>query len=165
LAAEAGLVGGCIEDATGYRDRPIYEMGLTVERIDAACEAARELPFVLTARAENFLYGIDDLDDTIQRLQAFENAGADVLYAPGLPDLDAIRRVCEAVHKPVNVVMGLGGPRYTVEELQDAGVKRISVGGALARSVWAPTRANLTFRYRQAVRTWPICRNSNGWNE
>jgi 2-methylisocitrate lyase-like PEP mutase family enzyme len=134
LAAAVGLVGGSIEDATGDADNPIYEFNHAVERIAAACEAARALPFVLTARAENFLHGRPDLVDTIRRLQAFENAGADVLYAPGLPDLEAIRRVCEAVAKPVNVVMGLKPPMYSVEELQAAGVKRISVGGSFARA-------------------------------
>lgn len=134
LAAGVGLVGGSIEDATGDADNPIYEFNHAVERIAAACEAARALPFVLTARAENFLHGRPDLVDTIRRLQAFENAGADVLYAPGLPDLEAIRRVCEAVAKPVNVVMGLKPSMYSVEELQAAGVKRISVGGSFARA-------------------------------
>jgi len=134
LAVEIGLVGGSIEDATGDPDDPIFEFGLSVERIAAACEAARDRSFVLTARSENFLHGRPDLDDTIKRLQAFSEAGADVLYAPGLPDLDAIRTVCHAVDKPVNVVMGLGGPNYSVEELQAAGVKRISVGGSFARA-------------------------------
>lgn len=133
-ASDIGLVGGSIEDATGDADNPIFEFGLACERIFAACEAAAGRPFVLTARAENFLHGRPDLDDTIKRLQAFEEAGADVLYAPGLPDLDAIRTVCAAVGKPVNVVMGLSGPRYSVEQLSEAGVKRISVGGAFARA-------------------------------
>jgi 2-methylisocitrate lyase-like PEP mutase family enzyme len=133
-AAAAGLVGGSIEDATGDTDNPIYGFELAVERVAAACEAASSLPFLLTARAENFLHGRPDLDDTIRRLQAFEAAGADVLYAPGLPSLEAIREVCRAVHKPVNVVMGLRPPVFSVEELQAAGVKRISVGGAFARA-------------------------------
>lgn len=133
-AADVGLVGGSIEDATGNPDDPIFEFGLAVERVAAACEAARGLPFVLTARAENFLQGRPDLDDTIGRLQAFAKAGADVVYAPGLPSLDAIRTVCEAIDKPVNVLMGLDGPTISVEELQAAGVKRISVGGAFARA-------------------------------
>jgi len=104
--------------------------------VAAAVEAARALPvpFVLTARAENFLHGRPDLDDTIARLQAFEAVGADVLYAPGLPNLEAIRTVCASLRKPVNVVCGLAGPVYTVEELAEAGVRRISVGGALARA-------------------------------
>lgn len=134
LASAAGLVGGSIEDATGDRSNPIYDFNLAVDRIAAACEAAKDLPFVLTARAENYLFRRPDLDDTIKRLQAFSKAGAEVLYAPGLPDLDAIRTVCQSVNKPVNVVMGLSGPVFTVEELQDAGVKRISVGGSFARA-------------------------------
>ncbi len=134
LAAAAGLVGGSIEDATGDPENPIFEFGQSVERVAAASEAARALPFLVTARAENFLHGRPDLDDTIRRLQAFEKAGADVVYAPGLPGLDAIRAVCSAVEKPVNVLMGLQGATFTVEELQDAGVKRISVGGAFARA-------------------------------
>ncbi|WP_020591311.1 isocitrate lyase/PEP mutase family protein [Kiloniella laminariae] len=134
LAASVGLVGGSIEDATGDATDPIFDFDLAVERIRAAAEASRNLPFLLTARAENFLHGRPDLDDTIRRLQAFEEVGADVLYAPGLPDLEAIRRVCAAVSKPVNVVMGLSGKRYSLSELQDAGVKRISVGGSFARA-------------------------------
>ncbi len=134
LAAAAGLVGGSIEDATGDPKNPIFEFGQSVERVAAASEAARALPFLVTARAENFLHDRPDLDDTIRRLQAFEKAGADVVYAPGLPGLDAIRTVCSAVEKPVNVLMGLQGATFTVEELQDAGVKRISVGGAFARA-------------------------------
>jgi len=134
LAAAAGLVGGSIEDATGDPENPIFEFGQSVERVAAASEAARALPFLVTARAENFLHGRPDLDDTIRRLQAFEKAGADVVYAPGLPDLDAIRTVCSAVEKSVNVVMGLQGATFTVDELQDAGVQRISVGGAFARA-------------------------------
>lgn len=105
-----------------------------MERIEAAAAEARNLPFLLTARAENFLHDRPDLDDTIKRLQAFEKAGADVLYAPGLPSLDAIRTVCGSVSKPINVVMGLSGATYTVDELADAGVKRISVGGSFARA-------------------------------
>jgi 2-methylisocitrate lyase-like PEP mutase family enzyme len=134
MASEAGLVGGSIEDATGNPDDPIYDFDLSVERIAAAAEQSAKLPFLLTARAENFIYGRPDLDDTIRRLQAFEKAGADVLYAPGLPSLEAIRTVCGSVTKPVNVVMGLSGATYTVDELADAGVKRISVGGSFARA-------------------------------
>ncbi len=134
LAAAVGLVGGSIEDATGDPDDPIFAFEPAVERVAAACAAARGLPFVLTARAENFLYGRPDLDDTIRRLRAFAEAGADVVYAPGLPDLQAIRRVCAAVDRPVNVVMGLKPPTFPVAELEAAGVKRISVGGAFART-------------------------------
>jgi 2-methylisocitrate lyase-like PEP mutase family enzyme len=134
LASDAGLVGGSIEDATGDASDPIYEFELAVERVAAAADMARDRPFMLTARAENFLHGRPDLGDTIRRLQRFAEAGADVLYAPGLPDLDAIREVCASVPKPVNVVMGLKGATYSVEELAAAGVKRISVGGAFARA-------------------------------
>lgn len=134
LASEVGLVGGSIEDATGDPAAPIFDFTLAVERVAAAAEEARRHPFVLTARAENFLNGRLDLDDTIRRLQAFEAAGADVLYAPGLPSLDAIRTVCSAVERPVNVVMGLAGQIFTVGELEHAGVKRISVGGSFARA-------------------------------
>jgi 2-methylisocitrate lyase-like PEP mutase family enzyme len=136
LAGGAGLVGGSIEDATGDKARPIYDFTLAIERVAAAVEAARahRFPFTLTARSENFLCGRPDLDDTIKRLQAFEKAGADVLYAPGLRDIDAIRAVCSAVSRPVNVVMGLKGPTFSIEQLASAGVKRISVGGALARA-------------------------------
>ena len=134
LAADIGLVGGSIEDATGDPQNPIHEFGLAMDRIAAAAETAHHCRFLLTARAENFLHGRQDLPDTIKRLQAFEAAGADVLYAPGLPDLAAIREVCAAVSKPVNVVMGLKGATHTVEELAAAGVKRISVGGSFARA-------------------------------
>lgn len=136
MASDVGLVGGSIEDATGDPDRPIYALEAAVDRVRAAAEAARGLPFLLTARAENFLWGRPDLKDTIARLQAFSEAGADVLYAPGLPDIEAIRTVCLAVDRPVNVVMGLRGPRYTVDELSDAGVRRISVGGSFARAAF-----------------------------
>ena len=134
LASETGLAGGSIEDATGDPSRPIYNFEHAVERVRAAAETARSLPFVLTARAENFLWGRADLHDTIRRLTAFSSAGADVLYAPGLPNLDSIRAVCSAVDKPVNVVMGLRGVPLTLEQLRDAGVKRVSVGGSFARA-------------------------------
>ncbi len=136
LAAGVGLVGASIEDATGDPSRPIYEMGQATERVAAAVEAARALPFsfMLTARSENFLHGRPDLEDTIRRLQAFETAGADVLYAPGLRDLEMIRSVCAAVTRPVNVVMGLSGRSFSVDELAAAGVRRISVGGSLSRA-------------------------------
>ena len=134
-AAEAGAVGGSIEDSTGDPRQPIYEFSLAVERVQAAVEAARALPFpfTLTARAENFLWGRKDLDDTIRRLQAFEAAGADVLYAPGLYDIATIRSVVSSVNKPFNLVMGFADPTLTLEQLSAAGVKRISVGGAMAR--------------------------------
>lgn len=134
-AAEIGLAGCTIEDHTGRRDEPIYDFGLAVERIAAAAEASRALDgdFVLTARAENFAWGRPDLDDTLRRLQAFEQAGADVLFAPALPDLATIRAVCAAVIRPVNVVMGMSGTTFSVAELAEAGAKRISVGASLAR--------------------------------
>ena len=134
LAAEVGLVGGSIEDATGRTEEPIFDFLLAVEPVATAAEAARGVPFVLTARAEGFLHGQRDLHEVIRRLQSFEAAGAEVLYAPGLPDLSAIRTVCAAVSRPVNVVMGLSGPTYTVAELAEAGVRRVSVGGSFARA-------------------------------
>ena len=134
LAAATGLAGGSIEDATGDSGTPIYDFQLAVERVAAASEAARGLPFLLTARAENFLWGRPDLDDTIRRLQAFSAAGAEVLFAPGLPSLEAIRLVCSSVDKPVNAVMGFQGSVYSLDELQAAGVKRVSVGGSFARA-------------------------------
>jgi 2-methylisocitrate lyase-like PEP mutase family enzyme len=135
LAAEAGCVGGSIEDSTGDRNKPIYDFNLALERVQAAVEVARSLPFpfTLTARAENFLHGRPDLDDTIKRLQAFEAAGADVLYSPGLYDLATIKTVVSALKKPFNLVMGFADPTLTVPQLSAAGVKRISVGGAMQR--------------------------------
>jgi 2-methylisocitrate lyase-like PEP mutase family enzyme len=135
LAAEAGAVGGSIEDATGDDRRPIYDFAHSVERVAAAAEAVKALPFpfVFTARAENFLYGKGDLDDTIRRLQAYEKAGADVLYAPALPSLEAIKQVCAALTKPVNVLAG-ARHTFTVAELTAAGAKRISVGSAFNRA-------------------------------
>jgi len=135
LAAEVGLVGGSIEDATGDPARPLYDISQATERVAAAAEAARALsfPFTLTARAENFLRGNPSLDDTIERLQAFERAGADVLFAPGLPDLAAVRTVCAAVSKPVNFMVGIRGKSFTVAELEAAGVRRISLATSLYR--------------------------------
>jgi len=137
LAADAGLVGGSIEDATGDPAAPIYDRAHAAERIAAAAEACAGRPFLLTGRAENHLWGRPDLDDTIARLLAYREAGADVLYAPGLRTLDEIRAVCAAVDGPVNVVMGLSGARLSVGELADAGVRRISVGGSFARAALA----------------------------
>jgi 2-methylisocitrate lyase-like PEP mutase family enzyme len=134
LAAESGLTGGSIEDSNGAAENPIYDFAHAVERVSAAAESARRYKVLLTARSENFLYGRPDLEDTIHRLQAFAQAGADCLYAPGLPSLEAIREVCSAVGKPVNVVMGLKGATFSVEEIASAGAKRISVGGSLARA-------------------------------
>jgi len=137
-AAQAGLVGASIEDATGDPGKPIYPFDRAVERVAAAAKAARELPFpfALVARAENFLHGVDDLDDTIRRLQAYEAAGADVLYAPLLPDADAIRRVCESVTKPVNVLAAGAVLSMSVRDLAALGVRRISVGSGFARTAF-----------------------------
>ena len=134
--AAAGLVGGSIEDASGDAAKPLYDLGHAVERVAAAAEAARGLPFrfMLTARTENFLRGNPDLDDTIRRLQAFEKAGADVLMAPGLPDIAAVRAVCAAVSKPVNFMAGIRGKSPSVAELEAAGVRRISLATSLYRA-------------------------------
>ncbi len=136
LAAEVGLVGGSIEDATGHPENPIYDLSFAAERVRAAVEAARRLPFpfTLTARAENFLWGRPDLADTIQRLQAFQEAGADVLYAPGLRTKADIEELVRSLDRPVNVLMGLQGVQLSVAELSAIGVRRISVGSALYRS-------------------------------
>jgi 2-methylisocitrate lyase-like PEP mutase family enzyme len=131
LAAEAAGLAGCsIEDHTGDPNNPIYDFSHAVERVSAAAEAVRSLkrPFLFTARAENFLWGRSDIDDTIARLQAFEKAGADVLYAPGIGDVETVRTVCSAVSRPVNV---LARPHFTLAELAAAGAKRVSVGSAL----------------------------------
>lgn len=139
LAAATGLVGGSVEDFSGDSQKPIYEFKFAVERVAAAVESAKSLPFAftLTARAENFLHGRADLDDTIGRLQAFTEAGADVLFAPGLPNLEAIRTVCAAVAPhPVNVLAGIKGLAFPAEELAAAGVRRISLGGSLSRFVY-----------------------------
>jgi 2-methylisocitrate lyase-like PEP mutase family enzyme len=140
LAAAVGLVGGSIEDATGDPGDPIYPLGLAVERVKAAVEAARGLsfPFGLTARAENLIHGRPDLKDTIRRLEAFADAGADVLYAPGLSTREEIAAVVRAVApKPVNVVMGLSKGIFTISELADLGVRRISLGASLARAAYS----------------------------
>jgi 2-methylisocitrate lyase-like PEP mutase family enzyme len=136
MAGEVGLVGGSIEDATGDRDKPLYDFGHATERVAAAVQAARGLPFAftLTARAENFLRGNPSLDDTIRRLQAFEEVGADVLMAPGLPDLAAVRTVCSAVSKPFNFMVGIKGKSFTVAELEAAGVRRISLATSLYKA-------------------------------
>jgi len=136
LAAGAGLVGGSIEDYSGDAAKPLYDIGHATERIAAAAQAARALPFpfTLTARAENFLRGNPDLDDTVRRLQAFEKAGADVLFAPGLPDLAAVRTVCAALSRPLNFLAGMRGRSFTVAELEAAGVRRISVATSFFRA-------------------------------
>ncbi|MGE5322808.1 MAG: isocitrate lyase/PEP mutase family protein [Actinomycetota bacterium] len=139
LAADAGAVGGSIEDATGRPDNPIYDFEYAVERVRAAVATARALPFTftLTARAENFLHGRPDLKDTIRRLQAFQEAGADVLYAPGLRSKEDITAVIRSVDRPVNVLMGLQGVLLSLDELSQLGAKRISVGSSLARTALA----------------------------
>jgi len=136
LAAEVGLVGGSIEDATGEDEKPLYDIAHAIERVEAAAQAARALPFsfTLTARCENFLIGNPDLDDTIRRLQAYEKAGADVLFAPGLTDLESVRAVCTAVSRPVNFMVGIRGKSFTVAELEEAGVRRISLAASLYRA-------------------------------
>jgi 2-methylisocitrate lyase-like PEP mutase family enzyme len=136
LAAAAGVVGGSIEDATGREEGPIYCFEHAVARVEAAVEAARSLPFTftLTARAENYLHGKPDIKDTIKRLQGYQEAGADVLYAPGLRTKDEIAEVVRSVDRPVNALMGLQGVLLSQAELSEIGVKRISVGSALARA-------------------------------
>jgi 2-methylisocitrate lyase-like PEP mutase family enzyme len=135
LAAEAGAVGGSIEDATGESQNPIYDFDVAVARVRAAADVAHALPvpFLLTARAENLLHGRNDMADTIRRLQAYAAAGADVLYAPGLRNVAEVRQLVDAVNRPVNVVTGWLDPAVTAAQLADAGAKRISVGGALSR--------------------------------
>jgi 2-methylisocitrate lyase-like PEP mutase family enzyme len=135
MAGAAGLVGGSIEDSTQNPDAPVYALEVAVERVGAAAEAARALPFpfTLTARAENFVLGRHDLEDTIRRLQAYQEAGADVLYAPGLSSRDAIHAVVRAVDRPVNVLMGRRGLYLSLAELLELGVRRVSVGSALSR--------------------------------
>lgn len=138
-AADVGLVGGSIEDATGNKDTPLFDYDAAVERVGAAVEAARKhpFPFTLTARTENFLRGNPDLDDTIRRLQAFEKAGADVLFSPGLPDLAAVKTVCGALKKPFNFMVGIRGRSFSVAELEAAGVRRISLATSLYRAAMA----------------------------
>ncbi len=135
LAGAAGVVGASIEDATHTRLEPIHEISVAVERLRAASEAARALPvpFTLTGRAENYLWGRPDLADTIRRLQAYQEAGADVLYAPGLTTREEIASVVRSVDRPVNVLMGMRGARLTLTELSGLGVRRVSVGSALCR--------------------------------
>jgi 2-methylisocitrate lyase-like PEP mutase family enzyme len=133
-AIALGLAGGSIEDASGDKAKPIYDLAHAAERVAAAVEAARGTGFVLTARAENFINGRQDLDDTIKRLQAFEKAGADVLFAPGLPSLDAVRSACAAVSKPVNFMVGIPGKSFSVAELQECGVRRISLATSLYKA-------------------------------
>jgi 2-methylisocitrate lyase-like PEP mutase family enzyme len=136
LAAHAGAAGGSIEDSTGRAGDPIYDLGFAAERVRAAVEAARALPFPFTVvgRAENYLHGRPDLADTIRRLQAYQEAGADVLYAPGLATKDDISAVVRSVDRPVNVLMGFQSVLLSLDELSALGVRRVSVGGALCRA-------------------------------
>ena len=142
-AAKVGLVGCSIEDFSGAPGKPIYDFDLAVERVAAAVEVARSLKrdFVFTARAENLLRGVDDIDDTIRRLQAFEKAGADVLYAPGIKDMATVRTICSSVSKPVNI---LPQPHFSVTELSEAGARRISLGSKLTTAVFGALRAAAT---------------------
>ena len=136
MAAGVGLVGGSIEDATGNPDQPLFDIDTATVRIKAAVDAARSLPvpFILAARAEGFLRGKPDLADVIKRLQAFEAAGADVLFAPGLPDLASVKKVCSALRKPFNFLVGIKGKSFSKAELEAAGVKRISLATSLYRA-------------------------------
>jgi 2-methylisocitrate lyase-like PEP mutase family enzyme len=136
LAAEAGAVGGSIEDSTGKADSPVFSIEMAAERVRAAAAAARATAsgFTLTARAENYLYGRADLQDTIKRLQAYQEAGADVLYAPGITTKEDIVAVVSSVDRPVNVLMGLPGVTLTLGDLSALGIRRVSVGGGLARA-------------------------------
>jgi 2-methylisocitrate lyase-like PEP mutase family enzyme len=136
MAAETGLVGCSIEDSTGDKDNPLYDFQLACERMEAAVKAARSVPFqfTLTARTETFVSGRPDLDETIKRLVAYEKAGADVLFAPGLPELESVRAVCSALSKPVNFMVGIRGKSFSVAELSAAGVKRISFAASLYRA-------------------------------
>ena len=165
LAAATGAAGGSIEDATQRSDNPIYEPALAIERIRAAAEVIRDLPcpFVLTARCENYLVGKPDLKDTIERLQMYQEAGADVLYAPGLTTKDEIATVVSSVDRPVNVLMALKGVELSVAELSAIGVKRISVGSALARCAYSALlrgaremKENGTFRFADDAETFRV---------
>lgn len=144
LAARTGLCGGSIEDSTGDKKRPVHDRAAAIDRIAAACEAARATPngFVLTARAEAFLYGDADLAEIIDRLNAFADAGADVLFAPGLPDIAAVRTVCDNVEKPVNVLVYGQLAQHNVEEFAAAGAARLSLGGSLAQQAYAAVAAS-----------------------
>lgn len=169
-AAAIGLVGGSIEDVTGDAARPLFELEAAVERIAAAVEASRGLPFpfVLTARADNFMHGKPDLEDTIRRLQAYERAGADVLFAPGLPSLEAVKTVCAAVTKPVSFMAALPGKSFSVAELAAAGVRRISTGPSLHRAALGGLIAAAhelhdgTFGYVDRPPSWPDIYRSMG---
>lgn len=164
LAAETGLVGCSIEDATGEQNRPLYDIAEATERVAASAAAARALgfAFTLTARSENFLRGNPNLDDTIRRLQAYEKGGADVLMAPGLPDLDAVQTVCASLSKPFNFMVGIRGKSFDVAELAAAGVRRISLATSLYRAAMASLIAAAieakqkgTFAYLDRAMTTP----------
>ena len=164
LAAACGLVGGSIEDFSANPQRPLYDLGHARERVAAAAEAARQLPFpfTLTARAENFLHGNPDLDDTIKRLQAFEVAGADVLMAPGLPDLAAVQTVCVALSRPFSFMAGIKGRSFSAADLAKAGVKRISLATSLYRAAMSgllnaarEVKEQGTFGYIEAAMATP----------
>jgi 2-methylisocitrate lyase-like PEP mutase family enzyme len=164
LAGEVGLVGGSIEDATGDKDKPLYEFNHALERVAAAAQEARRhpFPFTLTARAEGFLRGKPDLEDVILRLQAFEQAGADVLFAPGLPDLAAVSAVCAALKKPFNFMAGIKGKSFGVAELEAAGVRRVSVATSLYRAAMSglaeaarEVKDKGTFGYLERTMTTP----------
>lgn len=165
LAAEAGIVGGSIEDYTGDPANPIYDFDLAVARVREAVRVAHALPvpFLLTARAENLIHGRTDMADTIRRLQAYEAAGADVLYAPGLRNLDEVRHVVRSVTRPVNVVTGWLDPDITLAQLSDAGAKRISVGGALSRLALATFIGAARAMQQQGSFAW--MRNMSGMAE
>jgi 2-methylisocitrate lyase-like PEP mutase family enzyme len=164
LAAGTGLVGASIEDSTGNKDKPMYDIVHATERVAAAVEAARSLPFpfTLTARSENFFRGNGQLDDTIRRLIAYEKAGADVLFAPAIPDLAAVRAVCDAVSKPVNFMVGIKGKSFSVTELAEAGVKRISFASSFYRAAMTglveaarEAKEHGTFHYLEQTLTTP----------
>ena len=171
MAAEAGAVGCSIEDWTGDGEQPLYELKLATERVAAAVQAARSLPFhfAVTARAENFVHGRPDIEDTIKRLQAYEKVGADVLFAPALPDLAAVKTVCSAVSRPVNFMVGIRGKSFSVAELTACGVKRISFASSLYRAaitrlieVASELKQNGTFGYLEKTITTPELNNFLG---
>jgi len=164
LASGVGLAGASIEDSTGNPEAPLYELTLAAERIAAAAEAAHSLPypFLLTARAENYVRGKPDLEDVIRRLTTYEQAGADVLFAPALPDLEAVRAVCAAVRKPVNFMVGVKGKSFCLADLQAAGVRRISFATSLYRAAMTgllgaarEAKDHGTFEYLQTTLTTP----------
>lgn len=163
-AAKTGIVGGSIEDASGDKDKPIYDLDLAVERIRGAVDAARSLDvkFTLTARAENHLYGQGDLKDTIRRLQAYQETGADVLFAPGIQSKEDIKAIVQSIDRPLNVIMGMKGVALTLDQLRELGVTRVSLGGSLARAAYgavcraaAEVQSTGTFRYADDAMSGP----------